>query len=313
MFLLLIDFIKQRNNEFKKVNKISLSFSIVIALSEIVLVYWQIGGQFLGNFVQNSALKAIISGYLAKIKLMPTILLNSYIPIPVINLNFWNTNLLVNLLSKTNIIVTALIALIFVIISVLLLNGKLKAIFLVNLFVILNFMIIFYFGSIRHWGHIFILFFACLWLSKNDEEQPSFYTLKSRKLLLNIFIIMILACSLVGSVTAFYYDYRFPFSNGKNVSQYLKKNFNIDNILIIGYKNYTTETIAGYLDKDFYYPEEQKFSKVFNMSTRQQISANNFLSDTIKLKLQNLNKEILIINDKGSELPEDFLLIIHLN
>lgn len=307
MFLLLIDFIKQRNNEFKKVNKISLSSSIVIALSEIVLVYWQIGGQFLGNFVQNSALKAIISGYLAKIKLMPTILLNSYIPIPVINLNFWNTNLLVNLLSKTNIIVTALIALIFVIISVLLLNGKLKAIFLVNLFVILNFMIIFYFGSIRHWGHIFILFFACLWLSKNDEEQPSFYTLKSRKLLLNIFIIMILACSLVGSVTAFYYDYRFPFSNGKNVSQYLKKNFNINNILIIGYKNYTTETIAGYLDKDFYYPEEQKFSKVFNMITKQQISADNFLSDTIKLKLQNLNKEILIINDKGSELPEDFL------
>ena len=307
MLLLLIDFIKQRNNEFKKVNKISLSFSIVIALSEIVLVYWQIGGQFLSNFIQNQTLKTIFLGYLPKLKLVPNVLLSSYIPIPVINLNFWNTNLLVNLLSKTNIIVTALIALIFVIISVLLLNRKLKVIFLVNLFVILNFMILFYFGSMRHWGHIFIIFFACLWLSKNEEEQPSFYTLKSRKLLLNIFIIILLACSLVGLVTAFYYDYRFPFSNGKNVAQYLKKNFDINNTVIIGYKNYTTETIAGYLGKDFYYPEEQKFSKIFNMITRQQVSPNNVLSDAIKLKLQNLNKEILIINDKGSELPKDLL------
>ena len=307
MLLLLIDFIKQRDNEFKKVNKISLSFSIVIALSEIVLVYWQIGGQFLSNFVQNSALKTIILGYLAKLKLIPTILLNSYIPIPVINLNFWNTNLLVNILSKTNIIITILIALILVILSVLLLNKKLKVIFLVNLFVILNFMILFYFGSMRHWGHIFIIFFACLWLSKTEEEKSNFYTLKSRKLLLNIFVTILLACSLVGSVTAFYYDYKFPFSNGKNVAQYLKKNYDLNNTVIIGYKNYTTETIAGYLGKDFYYPEEQKFSKLFNMITRQQVSPSNVLSDAIKLKLQNLNKEILIINDKGSELPKDLL------
>jgi len=308
MLLLLIDCIKQRKDEFKKVNKISLSFSIAIALSEVAFVYWQIGGQLLQrsyfNFPQMGSFKEGVLHNLVKLKLIPTILLSSYIPIPNININFWNTNLLVNLLSKTSFIIAAAAALLLLVLSILLLNKKLKVIFLINMVVMLGFMAFIYTGFLRHWGHIFITFFTCLWLSKTEEEKSSFYTLKSRKLLLDIFVIIILACSLVGSVTAFYYDYKFPFSDGENVARYLKKNYDLDNTVIIGYKNYTTETVAGYLSKDFYYPETKDFRtiNVLDWKNYGRVNPDLVLLEAIKLKLQNLNKEILIINDNESEL-----------
>lgn len=303
MLLLLIDFIKDRRTEAKKVKKIFLYSSIIIMLSEIVITYWEIGSQLITNYINNPAANSFFEGYLSKLKLVPGILINAYIPIPSANINFWNTNSLLKLLSNTNSIIIILIALILMTISLFLLNKKIRIIFLINLFIILNFMILVYNGSVRHWGYIFILFFSCLWLSRNEEENSDFYFSKVKKIVFNVFIIILLACSLAGTFIAFYYDYNYPFSNGKNVSEYIKKNFNIDNTIFIGYKNYTTETVAGFLDKDFYYPEEQKFSRIFNMINRKAVIPERLIMDAINLKIKNIDKDILVISDKSIDLP----------
>jgi hypothetical protein len=279
-------------------------------LSEIVFTYWEIGSQLITNYINNPASSSFFQGYLSKLKLVPSILINAYIPIQSLNINFWNTNILLKLLTDANNIVIILIALLLIAISLFLLDKKIKIIFLLNLFIILNFMILIYYGSVRHWGYIFILFFSCLWLSRNEEEKSNFYSLALKRIFFNVFIIMILSCSFVGTMIAFYYDYNYPFSNGKNVSEYIKKNFDINNMIFVGYKNYTTETVAGFLDKDFYYPEEQKFSRVFNMIDREVIDSGRVIKDAIKLKFENTDKDILIIDDKTTKIPvnlfEDF-------
>lgn len=307
MLLLLIDFIRDRRTEAKKVKKIFLYISIIIMLSEIILTYWEIGGQFITSYVNNPASNSFFHGYLSKLKLVPSILINAYVPIPNANINFWNTNLLLKLLSNTNTIIITLIALLLITISLFLLNKKIKTIFLTSLFIILNFMILVYYGSVRHWGYIFILFFSCLWLSRNEEEKSHFYASRLKNITLNVFIIMILSFSFAGTIVAFYYDYKYPFSNGKNVSEYIKKNFNINNIIIIGHKNYTTETATVFLDKEFYYSDEQKFSRIYNMMNRQTIDPARVIGDAIEFKLKNVNKDILIIVDKSIELPVNLL------
>lgn len=305
ILLLLIDFINERKNIFQKINKVSLSFSAIIVIAEMIMIYWQIGGQFTSNFATNPNFKVLLQSKLVNIKSLPSIIVNAFLPIPNNNINFWNSNFIVNSLSGLSLSLLILLSVILIIISVYLLNKKLRIIFIFCFIVIISFMLFFYFGSIRHWGHVFVLFIACLWLSKEGEKMTNFYMYKPRKIIFNIFIIFILSCSVLGSIISFYYDYKFPFSNAKNVAEYVKENYDLDDLVIVGHKNYTTEPVAGFLNKDFYYPQEKKFSRVFNMYSTGTISANEILSAGIELKIKNPNKNIIVLNDISNEIIKE--------
>ena len=88
-----------------------------------------------------------------------------------------------------------------------------------------------------------------------------------------------MAVSVAGSGIASYYDYKYPFSSGKYVAQYIKDNYSNKNIKIIGYHDYSAETVAGYLNRDIYYPEMKMYGKFVNLETR---NKNLLLVDAFK-------------------------------
>jgi hypothetical protein len=52
------------------------------------------------------------------------------------------------------------------------------------------------------------------------------------------------------------------------VAQYISDNYSGKNIKIIGYHDYSAETVAGYLNRDIYYPEMKQYGKFVNWETR---------------------------------------------
>ena len=124
----------------------------------------------------------------------------------------------------------------------------------------------------RHFGHFFIIFLICLWLSNIDKEHD--YLIEKKKKFFrkfqNIFLIIILSTSIIGSGVASYYDYKYPFSNGKNVAQYIESNFDKEEIVIIGYQDYAAETVAAFLDKDIYYPNSKDIKRLVAWNNRKE-------------------------------------------
>jgi len=298
--LLLFDFIKDRKTELKNTNKLKLVISIIIIIFGIVLVYFQIGSQLLKNsFTKEIGLNLIFKNIISKSKSIPEIILNSYIPIPEININFWNTNLIYNQFeSNTTLLIVIIIVLVSL--SIFILKNKFKIVFFGGFLLLISFILLFYFGFLRHWGHIFLLFIACLWMSQNEITENSLSILKFKKTIINVFLLLILIGSLFGSSIAFYFDYKYQFSNGKKVAEYIDKNFDTNNLIIVGIPDAQTETITGYLNKSFYYPQEKRFGTNVLWDNKKNITLEDIFIDIEKLKSENSEKEFLIIKDNYS-------------
>ncbi len=306
-FLIFFDLIKNRNKELKIINKVKLSFAIVIILLGFILFYLQIGSQVSDNALAETTLsKELFKNYFLNLKTLPNIIVNGFIPVPELKLNFWNSNLILNMLAE-KIILKHITAITILTISIALLNNKLKLVFIIGLSSIISFILLFYYGSMRHWGHIFILFFICLWLSQNEKKNnDSGSRSLAKEKLINIFLIIILVLSLFGSSIAFYYDYKYPFSNGKNAAEYIKNNFNIEKIIIVGLPRAQTETIAGYLNKSFYYPQEERFAINIIWNINENNNVNSIFDNIENLKIANSDKQIILIKDNFSTLSSLF-------
>jgi hypothetical protein len=121
---------------------------------------------------------------------------------------------------------------------------------------------LFYGNTLRHFGFVFIYLIACLWISENRNKEEgyliNFGKLRNKKFL-SIFLIIILSLSVAGSSIASFYDYKYPFSSGKQVAEYIEKNFDKDNIVMVGYKDADVQTIMAYMDKEMYLPQKRDF------------------------------------------------------
>ena len=304
IIVLIYDYIKQRKNEAKKAGKIKTLFSALIALSGIAMVYFQIGNQLLSNaFILDPFSESLFQNYLIKLKTLPNVIINAFIQIPEIKTDFWNTNLFLNSVLNNNLILKSAVALIILLLSAYLLSNKFKFVYIVSTFLFFNFMILFYFGLMRHWGQIFILFFACVWLSIKDNEDNNFYNVKNRKIILNCFLIIILVSSVTASAIASYFDYTRPFSNSKKTAEYIKDKFNPEELIIAGHKDYAVEPVSGYLDKEFYYPEEKIFTRNVGWTLRKETTAIEIYEDIINIKLKNPDKRIMFIKSNFNLIP----------
>jgi hypothetical protein len=121
----------------------------------------------------------------------------------------------------------------------------------------------------------------------------------------------LLVTSIFASGIAFYYDYNYPFSNGKNVASYIRENFDLNNSVIIGIPSSKTETITGYLNKDFYYPQEHGFNRLVRWNNIEEVTIDSFRKDLSELENEYPKDNILIIKSKygtlSSIISDDFL------
>jgi len=275
--------------------KLIISIAVAIFILGIICSVFQFispidsGGRIWGTHID---LKRIIR--------VLTIPWKSFVPIPL----FMNTKFIVSTILPS-LIPSAILSIILLCFSLLLFARKPVVIFLYASSVIglLMFSCFIYFGELRHHGHLFILFIACLWIS-------DYYTdieLKSRilnnlagfcKKHKNRFITVILLINLILGLAASGVDWFYPFSAGKEIAKFIKDK-QMNNMLMLGDMDFPASVVAGYLNRKIYYTQSNRFgSFVLWNNERGDRSANEILEKARELSLQRKEGILLIMNYK---------------
>jgi len=179
----------------------------------------------------------------------------AFVPIPRPSHQFWSSNLLG---GHTRLM--ALLSILLLCISILFFIRKRTVLFLYlsGLGALLLFKHLVYAGYLRHDGHAFILFLACMWLGKSYPEQRFPLRMAETaavqlrpyqdRLFLGLLAGQVIA-ALIASVIAF----KVPFSEAKVASDFLRSK-RMENMFIIGDADFAVSSIAGYLNREIYYP-----------------------------------------------------------
>lgn len=310
--------------ELKKENIFKILMFFLIFFSGVILLFIQFKFAIFEGTVVNKPIYKILNNisYKSIIKNLVYGIIKGFLPISKFNLNFWNTNIILDLFSKFNIIFILLLSLVLIIITVLVLKKSLILFYIFGIISILSIPAFIYRRfDYRHSGHMFILLLAFLWLSKEEPsgKMINLYCVKLRfftkKLkftkIASFLLIVLLVLSCISTITAFYFDYRYPFSNGKAVAKFIVENYNCNDVFIAGYQNYAIETIATYLSFKIFYPEENNFGKTPNFSSNNK-ELNVIDSFNIANKYIQVNRKLLFIKNY-SFLTEEDLTKLNIN
>jgi hypothetical protein len=189
-----------------------------------------------------------------------------FYPIPdFTSTSWWNTNFIVSHLKVLGIILTP-----FLVIAPLFLFHESRKIIFFFYFSVLGIVLLeFYlklFGGTRYAGFAFMILIVSLWLNqdKRNNSRPlfndrwkSFFT-KWKKYFSVPFLMSVFICQLFAGFFAFYSDYKNPFSEGKNVADYIRANSSSD-ALVIAQPFFSGPQVSAYLHKDLFYPDMDNF------------------------------------------------------
>lgn len=184
---------------------------------------------------------------------------SSYVPVPQLSTNrFWNTNFL----SSSDDPIPRRAGIVFslgLIALVLLLFAPRPPIFFAYLTgtgAILLFISAVNFGALRHHGHLFILFIACLWISASEPPSNWLGTkinnaggmLRNNQ---SRFVTTLLCFHLAAGVFAFSVDFFKPFSASKAAAEFIEQH-QLSNMLIVSRPDFISTPLSVYLGRKIY-------------------------------------------------------------
>lgn len=185
----------------------------------------------------------------------------SWVPIPKNTAQFWNTNFVryYEIESVFSIMLMVSAGLIFI------RRPVVFFLFVTGLAGIIAFILMYYYGYIRHHGHLYILLICCMWMKEFYRESNLTFRLDFinryydwlKRNLSRLFLILLSVHVLVG-IFAMYVQFRIPFSAARLASGYIRQN-NLDRFLIAGDQDVSLETISGYLNKEVFYFSRNAF------------------------------------------------------
>jgi len=238
----------------------------------------------------------------------------AFVPISSPGIHFWNTNILPDGL------IMILMSLIILIISSALFFRK----FIICCFYLLgitSFIIFFtkvYHGFTRHHGFLFVIFLVTYWISfyHADSTRDNVLTRLSRVFLNKKFNFFTFICFIqfISLSVPLYFDWLYPFSESRAVSKYLTKN-NLQDCVLLGDKDYSVAPVAGWLDREMYYPAIDDFGKAVDWNNpnrksmplediRQNIAYHNAIKQKAEKLARQRNKDVvLILNYPLDETP----------
>ena len=179
---------------------------------------------------------------------------NSFVPIPTLSKHFWNTNIV------TAVPLAAILSLVVLGISMLyfLRQPVVMTTYVAGLGALFVFKYVKVMGDVRHDGHAFILFLACLWLARKVPESQAVGRMANRTAVwfapqgkATLYAILVLQLAAAGIASAI--SYRVPFSQAKATAEYLRAN-HLDKMFIVADLDYPLISVAAYLDREVYYP-----------------------------------------------------------
>lgn len=156
------------------------------------------------------------------------------------------------------------------------------------------------------------MFISSIWLaihpSNKDNSNVQNYSPRSNPFLLklNSFFPILLTFSLAvhfgAGVHRTMYDFYRPYSAGKATAAYIKEKGWTD-AEIFGSRDVEVSTVAGYLDKDFYYPEIQGYGSYAQWKKRKSLNREETLEQLQSYfeGKPSLNKALLVLS-RGSSI-----------
>ena len=243
-----------------------LIISIIIFIVSIAIALFQIippsdrgyKGDSEEVFTQSS-LPLINVGRLA---LTLTTIWTSYIPIPnLFEYKFWGTNILTEgpaILKICALLVS--LRLLYFSIAIFIQKPVALFLYLSGTFSILLFSYAKYFGSLRHHGHLFILFVACIWISNyytTDNFSRRFKALTKLFRYQKHYLTIILLIHVFVGFFAFSMDLSKPFSASKEVASFIESH-SLNDTLIVS-RDFAGAPVAALLDKKIYYLDSDNF------------------------------------------------------
>lgn len=302
-----------KNSDFARrlsfINIVILACSITIAIVQIVPPN---DAKFQGIVKQDLTLTNHINYFLFTI--LPSVW-QSYIPIPnFFDYNFWNTNIFIqNDNSKLILVCVCLLSLVLLISAIAIFNEKPVVLFAYTFGTcgLLWFAYEKFFGSLRHHGHLFVLFIACVWISTfyHRSNHSIIYPINGLSKFLsdrkNKYISFLLCIHFLTGIYAYSMDLIYPFSASKEVVEFIDRQ-QLKNTLIIGSQDNEVSPIAALLNKPIYYLESDKFGSFINWNKKKKLDFEAVAPAKIsRLIKQNHKSALLILSYKlDVKIPE---------
>jgi len=227
----------------------------------------------------------------------------------------WNSYIIVVLANESEqfslILLSVLSIIFFLVFSIsFIVRPIILFLYIVGTMEILVFTYVKFLGSPRHYGHLYILLIVCIWLSSYYHSLFSLSSVtvlpktvvqaaKLKKSYYNIAIMVILYCQMVGGVFAFSRDIIIPFSSSKEASAYIKDQYQdkLNDLFIVGSRDYAISPISAYINHQIYYPEISKMGSFVLFTTkRKEINHIEVLSQVNQICQKELNPLLLILN-----------------
>jgi len=239
----------------------------------------------------------------------------SYFPLPALDYHFWGTNLISDPRWQ------ALFSVILLAFGLLLFRRQPLPLLLYALGTagLLTFTYVKYPGSLRHHGHLYLLFIAGLWLSKGaipgegrasgprlgavissprTPVQPliDFCQVHRRQV-----VTVLLAVHLAAGLWAASLDFLYPFSASKRVARFIKQH-RLDGLLILGDADDAASAVAGCLGRAIYYPASRCRGSfvVWNQKRKTELEDGELVAQARKVSRRRHEDALLLLNH---ELP----------
>ncbi len=319
--LLILDYLLYQ--EKNKKNTVELTTGILIFISGVVFMLWQIWPDKNNSFPVAYASSFFDS---ARWSVIASKLFTTYFYIPKFQVNFWNTSLYLNdPASGAGITFSEWLAanathawawlylpcLVFISGVIIFLRKPLILLLYVIATVVLLF-IYYYTGLVhlRYCGHLLIGLVICYWLGgyyRDKKYQGAilqfFANLGdkiSKPFLAGVFIF-----NIIGALVAFTMDYQYKFSTSKDAADYIRKN-NLDTLTIAGITDFTASPLASYLDTKIYYPQMDAFGS-FTVWSKQRSTQMTFqqLLSKIENFMRQGHSSILLVKDTAPQISKD--------
>lgn len=216
-----------------------------------------------------------------------------------------------------DLIVCTLIALFVFILTSIKLSKKPFPLFfyIVGTGVILAFTYLRFAGGPRHFGHLYLVLIAALWLSsyyQNSTFLVNKLSLSPKFIHLfykwhHIAFMLILYTQLLGGIYSFSRDLILPYSAGRETARYIQQS-RLDDEFIVASRDANMAPLSGYLNRKLYYPERQQMgSFTLFKQGRTDVDQSEILRQisSILENQNNKNKVLLILNKKLNSNRDD--------
>ncbi|MFN6569808.1 hypothetical protein [Dendronalium sp. ChiSLP03b] len=220
-----------------------------------------------------------------------------------------------------DLIICALIALFVFVLTLIKLSKKPFPLFfyIIGNSVILTFTYLKFSGSPRHFGHLYLVLIAALWLGSHYQDSTFLankFSIQPKSLdrfqkWHHIAFMLILYVQFLGGIYGFSRDLIVPFSASRETAHYIQES-QLENEFIVASRDATMAPLSGYLNRKFYYPELQRMGSftLFRQGRTEVEQAEILKQISSLLKNQeDTNKVLLILNKKLNSNRDDLKII----